>query len=381
MRKAITFVGTNNYTSTTYCMGDRCSTTPYFQVALQHFYQPECMLVVMTKEAHTKHSSALKAELPPDSYTEVLIPSGKNEDEIWQIFHLLIEQIGPEDTLIFDITNAFRSIPLVALSVAHFARTLYHAEVEALVYGAFDATQEGKTPVFNLTPFVQLLDWTSATQQFLETGSSINLSSMIKKGAASIPTSNQDGFKLRMAWQQLAELLGELSQALARSRPTESIDLATKLVKQISAIKNKATPALQPFELLLDRLDSRLQPISRKPEEPDQARGDLRCQAALVQWYLDYGQIIQAVTLARELIVSRVIVEHGKDMFEKPARNEAEKLLNSNDPSIASLRATWRDLADLRNDVAHAGMRKNRRGSDNVMRQAKALCQQLIDIP
>lgn len=100
----------------------------------------------------------------------VTIPDGKNESEIWEIFQALFEQINDGDEVWFDITHAFRSIPMLILVVITYARVLKNITVKSITYGAYEARENNIAPVFDLTKFVTLLDWANAAKDFIDYG-------------------------------------------------------------------------------------------------------------------------------------------------------------------------------------------------------------------
>ncbi|HIC96177.1 TPA: TIGR02221 family CRISPR-associated protein [Candidatus Bipolaricaulota bacterium] len=105
---------------------------------------------------------------------EVRIPSGKNEQEIWDIFSTIVNEIEEKDELYLDITHAFRSLPLLATVIINYLKVMKNIQVRAISYGAMEAVgdiwtvkqidiEQRDIPVFNLLPFDQLLDFPSLT--------------------------------------------------------------------------------------------------------------------------------------------------------------------------------------------------------------------------
>src|SRR5207302_1058631 len=73
----------------------------------------------------------------------------------------------------FDVTHAFRSQPFFAAAVTAFVRAIDRDPPAIRVfYAAFDARKDGITPVWELTPFIELLDWAQSMMLFLHTGRS-----------------------------------------------------------------------------------------------------------------------------------------------------------------------------------------------------------------
>ena len=47
----------------------------------------------------------------------IFIPKGQSEQEIWEIFQIVYDRLKSGDEVIFDITHAFRSIPMLAITI------------------------------------------------------------------------------------------------------------------------------------------------------------------------------------------------------------------------------------------------------------------------
>lgn len=124
--------------------------------------------------------------------TPVKIPSGQSEPELWDIFDRVFEQIDQKDEIIFDITHSFRSIPIVAMIILNYAKFVKGCDIGGIYYGAIEALcsfqelakmpiEERVCPVFNITSFVELLDWTVGIDKFISTGDVRHIASLLEK--------------------------------------------------------------------------------------------------------------------------------------------------------------------------------------------------------
>ena len=98
----------------------------------------------------------------------------------------------------------------------------------------------------------------------------------------------------------------------------------------------------------------------------------------------------QAITLARELLVTLVCVRQNWDPLEE--RELAEAWLNAKvkvrkkkgsaaeDSQASHLISLWEKTADLRNDVAHAAMRENPAGTRTLAQRVEEVCGQVRDL-
>lgn len=391
--KAISFLGytppERPYRTATYRFGEQECVTPFMAEATAHFFKEELdtLLVLVTPEAARQNLDALRERLPePAKLRPVAIPSGQSAADLWTMFAAIEGEIAPGDRIIFDITNGFRSLPVLAFLAASFVRVVRGARVERMIYGAFDATSEGKTPVFELTPFLALLDWTTATDAFLKHGRAEDLVALARR---------RDGGPL----DALSDALGTLTAGLQVSRPTEVQQTAAGLAAQVAAVRaDPATPA--PIGLLLDRISAEYTPLGHEvPTDPARADEVLRGQVEIIAWYVTKGLYVQAITLAREWLVSWVVACAGGDLFAKRDRELAESGLNGFEqarlrergrsidipvPAVMFaaandrlVRSIWKDTRDLRNDLGHTGMRANPRLATEVRVQVEQACARL----
>ena len=100
----------------------------------------------------------------------VMIPDGKSEDEIWQIFNKIFEQIGEDDEIILDITHSFRFLPMLTFIVLNYARFMKHCSIRDVYYGLVPQKEGEHTPILVLTPFVTPFDWTIGLERYLSAG-------------------------------------------------------------------------------------------------------------------------------------------------------------------------------------------------------------------
>lgn len=394
MTTLISFLGATDYRDTIYVYASRKShATRYMADAAMALFDPapRRLLVVVTEEARTKHLEGLIEKLRGVIEPEpVLIPSGQSEREQWEIFEQIAARINTNEELIFDITNGFRSIPVLALLIAAYVRVARRATVRHLIYGAFDARNaQNETPVFDLTPLAALLDWTTATDAFLRYGRADALRDLVQQRAHELSTSNQ-----------LARLLHQLTAALQASRPAEVMRTASALPEALAAFGNPegADAAARPLGLLLGTIEQEYgQMALAQPHAPDLAREVIVKQLEMIEWYVAKGLYVQAFTLTREWLVSVVLVtaDGGPyDLYRESDRQLAEAALNGHDrtPGRAALpvpapilsagqrpaiRDLWRKCRALRNDLAHAGMRRNAERAEQVAERVGEVCSSL----
>lgn len=225
---------------------------------------------------------------------EIRIPSGKNAAEIWDIFDKVYTHLEAGDEIIFDITHALRSIPMLFMVLLDYARVMKEIKVLGIYYGAFEAKFEAKdgqerTPVWNLKTFADLQEWSSAADSFIHTGQSTKLKTLFGN----------------LEFKELAEKLETVSNSFQTVQGKAIYDGAifADLHKEIQNAKQNADSLPQPFMELLDKIASKTKSFS-------QAR-DIKNGFAAVAWCLDHDLIQQGVTILQETIITYVLDKTG----------------------------------------------------------------------
>lgn len=382
MRRAMSFVGTGTYKEATYFFGDRECRTSLFPEAVYEIFRPDELTVFLTLAAEKKHMPELDKRLAGKNWHPVRIPEGKNEDEIWEIFEIITQNVDEGDELIFDITHAFRSIPLLAMISIVYLRSARNIRLESVVYGAFEATENDRTPVFDLTPFMTLLDWTNATEMFIRTGHGHEIANLLRNAhQVAYRTRGSDRQHPPRELKNVAKDIEAISNALALARSNEIMEHALSLKNRPEIYREEARDWAKPFSLLVDRIADSFVPFAC--DETDLAER-LKTECRIIDWLFNKNQIVQAILLAREWIVTYVILKlGGGDIQDSKFREEIENKINSavrsegDLPVDRKLLEIWSKLGDLRNDTAHCGMRKNPKPSDKLIKGAREIYEDL----
>ncbi len=85
------------------------------------------------------------------------------------------------DGVYFDITHAFRSIPMLVMVLINYAKFLKNIEVKSITYGNWESKDsENYSPIIELIAFSNLQDWTSAANEFINFSDVDRLSQLTK---------------------------------------------------------------------------------------------------------------------------------------------------------------------------------------------------------
>lgn len=315
------------------------------------------------------------------------IPKGENEKELWDIFDRVYQVIQGGDKITFDVTHAFRSIPMFALVILAYARALKEASIERVYYGAFETLgtlpqakgkplHERLAPIFDLTSFVYLLDWTLATDRFLRTGDSSSVAALARKEALPILKDTGGHDTTARELRKIADRLEELGESLSTARSTRIGPIARDLANKIATFETHEL--VKPFGPLLASLKEKVNQFKKENPVLD------GLQAA--KWCLEHNLVQQGYTILQETVITHCLSQAGqgfppherkirevagqaltihranlnKEQWESPAKDYPDltnSLLKCIDqtPGLLSI---MDKLSARRNDLNHAGTTK-----------------------
>lgn len=408
--KLITFLGIANYQTTTYVWQGREHTTRFFSDAAAYFLRPEQTLVCATPTVE-KHANLIEltsklAEVNVN-YKVVPIPEGHSEADLWRIFDALTEVVEEGETVAFDVTHSFRSLPFLSFLAVAYLQAAQQVKVERVLYGAWEAhNAQNHSPVFDLTPFVTLLDWLTATTRFVETGDGQALANLLRAG---MPPGilMRDDLAARTLGQNLktaADAIQSVSLALRVTRPIETMQSAAQLAETLEQAMPGIQQRAKPFQVLAQKVSQEYGQFAlEKPTDEPVLRDGLRRQLKMVEWYIKRRHVVQAATLAREWIVSALCLQFGEPMFDfENGRKHVEGALNNaverrkeNPRTMHSSRCDaafealaingrlaklWGQMIELRNDIAHVGMKLSPKPAALLKQKVETMYPQLVEL-
>ena len=304
----ITFVGANPYTELKYRIGEHVTEPScYFNVQLARFLGCGTVISVETKAATAKHGKDLEAALGSAGieYQRAEIPDGKSETEIWEIFEALTARVPENAELFLDITNGFRSLPVLGFIALSYLRVTRRVTIGGVYYGAFDAKdpETGIAPAFELTPFLTLLDWTAAADQFFQTGDAGRLGQLLGETQQTLwqqRRAGEEGGDLPTKLKTLGNSISVASDNLRLLRSTllrSGAETLARHLEDVRAIQNAADHARPFLELLAPVKDQ----LTRFDSQ------DLETLRDLAGWLAERNQNAAALTLANEWLINYAI--------------------------------------------------------------------------
>ena len=405
--KAISFLGIADYKETTFTYKGDEHRTRLFPAALCKFLKPDDLLVLVTDRARNKWLSSLDDEVRPMGIVPkaVDIPEGHSIDDLWEIFQQLTAHLDERDDLIFDITYSFRTLPFLAFLAASYLRVAKQVSLKGVLDGAWEARRPmsnppeptDRSPVFDLSPFMNLLTLTTSTDQFLKTGNAQSLVNLLPIEENSKP---------------LIQSVSNIARGLELLRPNDVMREAAAITNHIDAAIPAIETEIPPIAPLIRRVSAEYGgfAVAQSAENSGQNTLDkarLGRQLRMVKWYADRGQFVHALSMAREWLPSLLCWKFNADPTAVKEREDMELLLAGGIIKDSATGATikesprlkqWNDLdaskrkalaklwggslnlANLRNDVLHSGFRKNPRSSQAIEKDSLEVVQELMKI-
>jgi len=391
MLKIITFLGTVAR-KTVYRYQGQDYAGDVFGQAMCQFLDFDEMLVFVTEDARRMAYPVLEA-LEDPRIRPVDIPVAETSEELWQLFDALTSQVGVGDRVIFDITHGLRSIPFLVFLTAAYLRSVKEVTIEKVLYGALELGKgHPAAPVIELTELVTLLDWLTATNQFIYTGDARYLAHLLEQEGQS---------RSSKALQRAGADLSGFSLAMMLCRPLEVMEKAGGLGKTLANAQNELAQWARPFGLLAGRIEQEYAARALARPTQDVVEG-LTIQLDLIRWYMGNNQVIHAMTLAREWLVTLTGCRLGwglvldksrrekdgiageinqfcrlKSARESPAGLSFTASLIAQLPEADLLRRAWDKVTGIRNDLNHAGMGEQAALASRLARRASDVLPEL----
>jgi hypothetical protein len=345
-------------------------------VALLHLLAPEerpdWVLAFCTEKALADNFPKLEAELAGIARVEaVKTPDGITPEDIELFLNGAVNAVarGGADRLTLDLTQGPRHFALLLYLSGLYLQSLGNVNIEAAYY-AFESP--GTRPFFDLRPLLELPRWIHAIDTLTESRDALPLANLVRRAERKAPHLGQ-----------AARLMSLATEAFASGLPLELGQVAARLLEELLAPLRKGLR--QEFQLPLaeqisDKFEEWLDGYRLAAPSGEGWKGKLalteellRRQARLIDDLLAHGNLRSALGLMNEWVVSWAVLRSAEAahwLKRKPTRHKAAKKLDAlaevNKKWGAYVRLTseqqefarfWGELCELRNGLAHHGMR------------------------
>lgn len=417
-KKFISFLGTNFYNEAKYFYqnSEKIKENRFVQIAIydlicQDFTEEDEIIILVTEDSYKKNwkdydKEKWQGKLGLEKEFEQLSPRAKitvqkvvapnEEEDVRALFDTIVGLINEKDEMIFDITHGYRSFGVVVMSIANYLRTAKNANIIDILYGAYLSGQE-LTPIVSLSSILDIEAWTHAIGSFLETGNpdAMNQLANQEKDHAFIHATEDKDIILKLS--NVADKLNKLFDSLMKTRSTHiltnyrNLEASLKLLDEFIEKDYRNHP-------LIPMVNKIKQLLMTKHQEEN-----IIIILYLVKDYLLYYDYYQpATTIAQELVLSWIGEKLGfteADLKEEELRNQIQvSILHINNPrkneSIYSKQIEdlfgeenakefakhYQNLNELRNDLNHAGTKKNLRNSNTIHSNAQDSIDGIINL-
>lgn len=308
---------------------------------------------------------------------QIDIEVGFSEEEIWNIFNVVYSNLQIDDQIYFDVTHAFRSIPLFSVVLFNYSKFMKGSKLESIMYGAFEKMgpvfkvrelplDERVAPVINLTNIVRLQEYNQIASSLKEFGKVRHLKDALITGRES--SSDSVIRNLAKSVSQLDEYIATIDlMELKKGTFISTFRNNYKNVKKRKGVEN-------PIMNILEELN--------KETEEFVSQDDYKNIEVAINWTIKHDMLMQAYPLTAEYIILRVSDEFNylkppqlnrkqfrvfvSDLLGMPAesfkmRSWGSKLsdypevadMMADDSLIKELRSLYDPIRLSRNSLAH----------------------------
>ncbi len=222
---------------------------------------------------------------------------------------------------------------MLGLACLQYAGTLRNAVLEGVYYGAFEAkdAESNTAPIFDLTPFVQLMDWSRAVSEFTKFGSCQTLYREIRAGTG------REKDRKRNLLRTLAGDLEKTGRVIAGCRG-KAIFLDPpweRIPGHLEKLRRGSDPLLTAFAPLMDLIAEKIALLRMgQIAGSDEVRRGL----GAVRWCLEHDMVQQAYSILYESMVTYLCQVSGMDF-----KNDKERQLVAQCPKALELpKDEWR---------------------------------------
>ena len=344
-----------------------------------------------------------KMNLPFVVNTIKNLPDGNTEEEIWEIFERVFNELQDDDELYFDLTHGFRYLPMLVMVLINYSKFLKNTTVKSITYGNFDSRnrETNEAPIIDLLPLSALQDWTYAAGQFLDSG---NVQKLVKLNKETIRPimihsagKDEDAVKLTGYTNYLNGFVGDMQTCRGLN-----IIQSTNLKKLMNLTNEIQSTFIKPLNPIFEKIKNKFQAFD--------INDNILNTFIAAQWCADNGLYQQAITILQEGIQTLICSDCGYDILDKDIRmlvSGTIVLYTKNTPeedwtfppqyTLEKIEEVKKDMrvllknkelqrfakiyassTEFRNDLNHSGMRPTPKEATNIQKGIQKIISQAI---
>ncbi len=363
--RLISFLGNQTYYETTYSFEGSICQTQYVAHALASFTQPKEIRLIATAEAWSKHGEALAKVLAASGQIvpeQVAVPTSGEAKQLWQMFEAIVEVIrASEEPVLLDITHGFRMQPFFAAACIQYVQSVIPNPPQIrVVYGEYRAS-ESESPIWELTPFLEVLSWSRSLMLFLQTGQAKDVvaptEALGRELSRQWAMSGRQGRQpqLRSLAQAMSAFGDDFTTIRTGSLLIGNQPSGRRLYDAIEQTKDEVAQQLPALAAVLEQVREMVEPLRTGGARLSSADGQ-KALLALARLYQKMGRYSEAISVLREgritLSAPYTCDMPGTDEFDNDARREYDKCWAKGGGEKPD------PVAELRNDIQHAGFNR-----------------------
>lgn len=427
----LSVLGTRRYQSCTYEFKDKYdidninNTVQYIQCLMMDIFihsedwtENDICYILLTKEAKKQNwfngmyvNPKTKVESPNVGLKEQLsemnlpckvelldIPDGSGDGDFFHIFNMLSDSLLDGDSVYFDITHGFRSLPMLVLVMMNYYKLINNIKIKSITYGDFFSKK-----LVDLMFLLEIQDFSFAAGSFMENGViDINMMSESSKENITNLSKRLNGGKrpidiIKRFNEKILPNLINIHNHVGITNAFRLLD-GEKIIgnSQVQSVIENARSIDQKFNFETYKyvfpIWSFFKQIISSFDEYKFKLDSVVNGIYVAHWCLEHNLIQQALTILQESIISivisvcsseyyresniREITKNALLMHDVYSHNSEDFLLYSHfvkSPIVVVLSDEFETLNDLRNDFNHAGIRKNPFKSEEISKKIKEL--------
>lgn len=318
----LSFLGTSDYLPVKYRLGNYTSNlTRFIQEALIDLHcaewdENDCIYIFYTQLSeqlnwndlvrdNNPSGSGLKSILDRKEIKATIngirIDEGKDEHEIWNIFNSVFSILKENDEIYFDITHAFRSIPIFASVLLNYSQCVKKTSLKNIQYGAIETLggighlintnpEDRIAPIIDLTNIIRLQNLTQSAIGFFNYGTIADIGNELNEGR------NKEGIGEILC--SLKKATTELDEYIILNRIDKIIEgeFVSKLDEWKQSLIEDDTINFAERDIIL-KLHDRLSAFKSNSENNI---------LEAVRWAYEFNMIPQLYTIGQEFIITLV---------------------------------------------------------------------------